>query len=457
MAEKDDSGSDRGERDDNEPEQDFWDKQWELASAGVEDLSGIKIPDSLTNMNPMDMLEKAVNLSKADSLTHLIFLAAMEYVKMTGPSSSSGESGQVNSAAGAGTSELTPAQDGPVTIFEDIASLNKAGLDYSCAEYLYLGQCFQLKMSLPPYVTSEAVAQNFSPELQVEVSSRMNTPDESFLDSATYAPTDSWSGGMLQYMGAFITRLIDFKGGLKGQVMETQTTINQSEPKTVEDAQSWREAMVIGNPSKTAFISMWQSMPGYCSGNSVPYQPYYHSGLDQLSWRLLATTESVVLAFHSLDELAWNSLGGTGTSLFPRLGVIDTNNQYAASLTAAARAASIVNETDPLYSGLSGLHVALPALQYSGGSVTSKPDYRFYDANQSLQSLKFREIYPKKDEVTCRGFNYTQSEVLSNTYDFNRTTKEGSLGMKIYKPFVCCSRVGKYLFTVAMPPTIGRK
>ncbi|WP_212578548.1 hypothetical protein, partial [Vibrio parahaemolyticus] len=113
-----------------------------------------------------------------------------------------------------------------------------------------------------------------------------------------------------------------------------------------------------------------------------------------------------LLAPHTLEELSWNTLGGTGTSLFPRMGIIDTNNKYAASLTAAARAASIVNETDSMYSGLTGLHVVMPASEYSMGSLTRKGDYRYYQTKQNLDHLKFRETFPENTN-TCKVFKYS--------------------------------------------------
>lgn len=414
----------------------------------------VELTNKIQQLNPMNIINSIKDLSNASSLAAYILGPAIEYVGMAELPEMPFEESTVVSAISAGVNELRPDQKKPTNIAEDWMSMVSSDITYSCIEYMFLGNCYQLKTSWIPKIRVRSVGQNYVADQQVEVSSRINTPDEPFFGNSSYAPSDMFSGGTVQWTGAYLTRLLDFTGGLKGKAVESQVQANQSSLIESTDAQIWREAMVIGNPSKPLAPSIWSSMPGYCSGNSAPYVPYYHSGLDQLSWRLLATTEAGLLATHTLEELSWNTLGGTGTSLFPRMGIIDTNNKYAASLTAAARAASIVNETDSMYSGLTGLHVVMPASEYSMGSLTRKGDYRYYQTKQNLDHLKFRETFPENTN-TCKVFKYSSSEIDKRSHEFESEVKEGSLAMKIYKPFVCCPRTGKYLFTLAFSPSIG--
>ncbi|MDN2483948.1 TraU family protein [Vibrio agarivorans] len=357
----------------------------------------------------------------------------------------------INDSSSAGNDMINESQSSPTGIFDDAWADVTANIDHSCHRYRMLGFCFSWRPGLIPRFYSYPVGQNRYPDQHVEVTANVPGDGESFFSAASNAPTDIFTGDLLQSGAAEFGRMTNISGGYNSSATKLQTTPNQAEQTDKTNPYLFREVMIMGNPS--LMPHPYSMMPGFCTGSTTPYIPYFHSALDHFSWRMLATTETVMLGTYMAEYGGtWNNVGRNfGGSVFPRMGFIEEHDQYRANVIAAFRAISIVNDTRSRYSGLAGFHVYKSVSPTASGSWGGGDD-SYYRMEHDHTTFRLRETYPEQAS-TCSDYTWSLSEVERKSESFRRNNKDGSMALKVYRPYVCCRKRGRYLETVAASPS----
>ncbi|MBD0788041.1 hypothetical protein HUO09_16935 [Vibrio sp. Y2-5] len=349
------------------------------------------------------------------------------------------------------TTGVTSTQAEPVSIWDDIAMSYSYDSKSSCVKYMFLGECWYIKTSWIPNIGTQSVAQNRLADLQIEVTSRVpSVSDSAFLMESDNAPTDSYSGSIVQNMGsvvgALFNELLTLDGDPGLQFME-----NESDNKN-NDIVLFREALVIGNPVQSLIMNPFSIMPGYCSSSVSPYTPYFVSSLDLFSWRILATTDTILLPIYMITYQGWNEVGKNMGSVFPRIGYNESPDEFDVAVTTSYRALSIVSDLRPQFSGILGLHIASPTPAYASGSWDNRGDYKYRTVRDHVTQLL--RIYYPFNGGTCTNFRgYSQSGKDQLNIKYNKKNKYHSGAFKVYRPYVCCKRKYQYLFTTAARPS----
>lgn len=340
-------------------------------------------------------------------------------------------------------------QSGPVNILDDIATSTAVGnLEMACVEYRYIGECWSIKTSYPWKFATKSIAQNYIPDLQVEVTSRTPSKDTDIFENSDNAPTDIFSGGIIQNVGTIFGRIMD---GLFSLGPDLQWMENQSAKTDTSNTLLFREAMVIGNPTESLTMSLWSVLPGYCSSSVPPYTPFFLSSIDVFSWRILATTDALILAIYSVNYASWNEIGASMGSVYPRLGLSESPEEFDTGVTMAYRAVSIVSDLRTAYSGVIGLHIALPTPTYAAGSRSNMGDMKFRTIRDHSSQL-LRMTYPKEAN-TCTNYSNiskVKKEVLNKMYTDDN--KYQSSAFKVYRPYICCKRKYSYIASLKIFP-----
>lgn len=411
----------------------------------AESLTGIDISSALgIDTDSVSDVDSASEDSESN-----IFTTAQEYLDGALPDMDS----LTNTLSDAMSAvSVSSTQKDPTSTTDDIVLSYTNNITDTCTEYKYLGLCWYIKTSLWPSIGTKNVAQNYVDDLQVEITSRIPAnPSSNYFSPSDNAPTDSFSGAIIQNVASTVAKTFDSLFSASSGAPEMQFTENQ-EDKNNAQGSLFREAMVVGNPVESVVISPWELLPGYCSSSVTPYVTYYTSSLDLFSWRILATTDALLLSVYSIDYMSWNEVGKNMGSVFPRMGYTESKDEMDAAVTTAYRAISIVSDRRTQYKGEVGLHIATPTDEYASGSRSNQSDYKFRTKRDHKTQL-LRMYFPT-DSDTCR--NYRSASQLSkqtlNT-KFNSSNRAHSAAFKVYRPFVCCKKKHSYLFTSALSPS----
>jgi len=345
-------------------------------------------------------------------------------------------------------------QKGPISYVEDILKTEiTENVDYDCVEYMYIGQCWWIKTSFPYGFGSNPVAENLVGDLQVEVTRRSPSDSVGIFEVADNAPTDTLSGSIIQNTAAIFGRIMDslYSAGPDMQFQENQSAItNPSNPN------QFLEAMVIGNPTLGLTTTLWASLPGYCVSSASAYTPYFVSSLDAYSWRILATTDALLLAVYTADYGGWNQVGSLMGSVFPRMGYVENPEEFNASVTVAYRALSIVSDLRPTYSGAAGLHIGTPTPAYAAGSLSNKSDMKYRTVRDHSSQL-LRMTFPEQGDTCTNYSGMSKVKTAQENAKFMESNKYASAAFKVYRPYVCCKKKHTYLYTtVFISPSFER-
>lgn len=336
----------------------------------------------------------------------------------------------------------------PLSIVDDILTSNVVdNVEFDdCVKYKFIGLCFWVKTSFPWGFGSNAAAQNYVEDLQVEVTRRVPVEGTGIFDEVDNAPTDLFSGGILQNVGAGFGRIMDSLYSTSS-APDLQYKENQSAITNTSNPNQFLEAMVIGNPTLSLSVNLWASLPGYCKSTTQSYKPYFVSSLDVYSWRVLATTDALLLALYTAQYASWNQIGTDMGSVFPRMGYSESPDELNATVTASYRALSIVNDLRPQFSGVAGLHVGTQTQAYASGSLSNKSDMK-YRTVRDHTSQRLRMTFPNEEQTCTTYTGLSKTALISENQDFVEKNKYGSASFKVYTPFVCCKRKHSYLYTV---------
>lgn len=340
-------------------------------------------------------------------------------------------------------------------------STDLSGDVMNCIEYKVVGMCFSYRITLFGIIFYENfVVEHYTRDTHVEITKRLPMADgiTDAIKADENASTDVTVGAMVNNATTSLWKRLNYDGsGLSSNGVVDALKMGSSEL-TDEYSEghnyTYSDAMVMGNPELTMFNSTVGSVfgtVGWCDSKNTPYFMYFHSAMDQFSWRWLATTESVLLGLYSGQDFAWNGIGSSFGSTMPRSGYVVSPSRFKSSVVTALRATSIVAENRPQYSGIAGAHLYFPMNEFASNSWT-KPQYK---TPQNTGFFKMEMVYPFKGKKCTRYKNLSFDDELNLDKQFNKGNKAQSAAFKIYRPIRCCKRKAKYITTVIAGSTIG--
>ncbi|EGR4213407.1 hypothetical protein DDN60_12760 [Vibrio cholerae] len=347
------------------------------------------------------------------------------------------------------------------------ADLNLSNL-IDCMDYSLVGSCLSVRWTWKgPKFTFGFAVEHFVRDVHVEVVPQ--APTESILEQKQSSVLPSSNSiaedAIMVYPYTWkISRQIGSGILLNG----IDKILEDAEGQTVRSRNNkflYSDVQVSGNIERHLFDSVANStvgMFGYCSSPTLPGMVYFNSTLDQFSWRWLATSETILTAAWQLKYSAWNDIGRGYGSTFPRSGYMIHNNRFQSSVISAIRATNISAENRTMFSGAAGLHVFNPLPQYAVRSFTEAD----YQTPQDAKSFKLSMIYPTEGPMCTRygsdeGYSALQSistqlaeEQLLK--EFTSGNPQNTAAFKLYRPFRCCPKNGRKVFSFVSPGKIGR-
>lgn len=211
-----------------------------------------------------------------------------------------------------------------------------------------------------------------------------------------------------------------------------------------------KNADAIGSPNLIVFSQLHRSEPAYfCEPQTTPYQPYYLSGVDFISWGALSLVSNIPeLAAGIADpEIlkglmpTQRELGNTENphvdqwgNIYPRTGVTTQVHDYKASALIAQRVADFLTREW-------SFHI-LPF-----GSLTKKDKAGVWYPKKIIENKKgnhkWRMLYPKL-ETQCHLFG---NRSTTDTYG-EKTSPQNNYSWELWRPYSCCERKGAILLSV---------
>lgn len=182
----------------------------------------------------------------------------------------------------------------------------------------------------------------------------------------------------------------------------------------------------IGHPGAEIFSRFLSSYGYSCSSSVVPFQPYFVSTLDTLSWRF-GMPESLYPEALTPGLREVGQVGDLWGNVYPRAGALGQTHDYKAGAVMAQRTADIVTRAGQL-------HVYLPltnpthAGYWPPASVKENSPgnhgWQMLSPQMSMQCITFPD----------RSITDTYADTLST---------EGNYAWALWRPYSCCQRRGQ--------------
>lgn len=330
-----------------------------------------------------------------------------------------------------------------------------------CLEYAVVGMCFSYRVTMFGINFYENfVVEHYSRDTHVEVTKKLPQVDKLSLSTKVSedAPTGIGVGGLVNNTATSLWKGLNYNGsGLSSNGVVDALEMGSSEMTTDYNnghSYTYSDAMVMGNPELTMFNSTVGSIygtVGWCDSSNTPYFLYFHSAMDQFSWRWLATTETVLLGLYSAQDLSWNGVGSGFGSVMPRSGYVVNNSRFKSSVISALRAVSVAGDNRGQFSGIAGAHLYFPMNEFANNTWT-RNEYR---TPQNAGFFKLEMIYPFEGKKCTRYKNLSYQDELDLEKKFNTQNKAQSAAFKVYRPFRCCKRKGNHIATVVSGSKLG--
>lgn len=182
----------------------------------------------------------------------------------------------------------------------------------------------------------------------------------------------------------------------------------------------------IGHPGAEIFSRFLSSYGYSCSSSVVPFQPYFVSTLDILSWRF-GMPESLYPEALTPGLREVGQVGDLWGNVYPRAGALGQTHDYKAGAVMAQRTADIVTRTGQL-------HVYLPLINPTrAGYWPPAPVKENSPGNHGWQMLS-----PQMN-TQCITF---PDRSVTDTYADTLST-EGNYAWALWRPYSCCQRRGQ--------------
>ena len=208
---------------------------------------------------------------------------------------------------------------------------------------------------------------------------------------------------------------------------------------TSKQALRFKEADAVGHP-KLLPMSLLSDV--FCGSQATPYQPYFSSAMDALTWRLggpeYLYVMNLVPGVREIGRWPFNSWGG----LFPRTGFVMQNEDPKASAIVAQRVGNIVTQSlQP--------HVYL---SLSGTPMDGKHYFKIpKEVKENKANTGVWQMNAPTRETSCQVFGKFDGPLSMNWSNSSRTSEDNKAVWSLWRPYECCERKGQvYLGTVPM-------
>jgi integrating conjugative element protein (TIGR03756 family) len=313
-----------------------------------------------------------------------------------------------------------PSHSGSITTPEIVNYTTRAAL--SCMRWKPVGMCFWLKCSISGCsVRTSIKVGHYQPDAVVSVYNELGENPwrevRSFLRSIQQSAAE----------------------GLLGDLVPVNSAGNRTEGgqgKRDHRNLIFRETDVVGHPISA--LSYFVSGTGYwCRSQTIPFFPYFQSGLDALSWRMeipeMFYPASVIPGMREMGRWPWQTWGG----VYPRTGWTTQTDEPKAAAINAQRAGDITTRVRQP-------HIYVPIRGGSRGGQRVWPPRALVEGN--ARTGVWQMLLPKP-ESSCRVFGQNDLRGFSS-WGGGKVDPEGDYAWNLWRPYSCCRRRGAFLFDI---------
>lgn len=312
-------------------------------------------------------------------------------------------------------SAMPTAQAGSISTPEIISRTASATI--ACMQWMPIGLCIWLDCSpLGCGVSTSLKVGHYQPDLVVTSYNELGGNPWTEIRATLGLAQRAAATGLL---GELLPIPIDSAGN------RTEGTARHRDHKNL----IFRETDAIGHPQGLIADQLPDLL---CDSQSVPFVPYFQSGLDALAWRQGIPESfypaSLIPGLRELGSWPWQTWGG----VYPRTGwTIQAEEPKAAALN-AQRAGDIVTRLDQP-------HVYLPLT--GPGSPTQRvwPPGPLMEKDPTTGTWQM--LLPAPD-TGCEVFGLDDRATVSG-WGGGRVDPEGDYVWNLWRPYRCCARRGE--------------
>ena len=303
------------------------------------------------------------------------------------------------------------------------AELSSLPADSSCHGYCITGVCLWLKCGWGCRVVTSIRVRHRNPDLVVTT-----------YDQVGQSP---W----VEYQSLLAALQISTLASLMSATTSTtpgggQQSVGKTNSK---QALRFKEADAVGHPK---LLPLSLLTDAFCGSQATPYQPYFSSAMDALTWRLggpeYLYVKNLLPGVREIGRWPLNSWGG----LFPRTGFVMQNEDPKASAIVAQRVGNIVTQfLQP--------HVYLPL---TGTPMDGKHYFNVpKELKENQSSSGVWQMNAPQGGSSCQVFGKFDGPLSTNWSNRSRTSEDNKAVWSLWRPYECCERKGQvYLGTVPM-------
>lgn len=222
--------------------------------------------------------------------------------------------------------------------------------------------------------------------------------------------------------------------GLVGLPIDSAGTRTRDDRR--DRARMFRDVDVIGHPASLLSLpGVGGTVPMMCPTAVRPFQPYFSSYLDALTWRSLLPVElfypaSLIPGMREIGAWPANSWG----AVYPRDGNVTQQHPVKAAAVLAQRAGDITTR-----SGQPHVYLPLPTggRRMVGNSMVWLPPALM---ERDASTGKWQMLAPLAQR-SCEVFGANDS-VLPVSWGDGRSSASGGYAFNLWRPYSCCSRAG---------------
>lgn len=194
---------------------------------------------------------------------------------------------------------------------------------------------------------------------------------------------------------------------------------------------TFKNADAFGHP-QGAIGQLLGSTGYYCKSQTMPFMPYFLSGLDFFAWREhmpeMFYPEALIPGTREVG-----SVGDNWGNLYPRSGFVSQAHDYKAAATIVQRVADIVSRNGQP-------HIYFPAARTGGAGSWLPGPVQEGRSN----THKWQMLHPKMSN-SCSVFpNGGQADTYSS-----QISNQGDYAWALWRPYSCCKRRGQtFLYNI---------
>ncbi|EAS1759722.1 TIGR03756 family integrating conjugative element protein [Salmonella enterica] len=188
----------------------------------------------------------------------------------------------------------------------------------------------------------------------------------------------------------------------------------------------YKDASAIGHPADASFYDFLSGLGYSCHSNVVPFQPYFLSTLDALTWRSGVPEMFYPEALTPLVREV-GQLGDLWGNIYPRGGALGQTHDYKMGAVIAQRAADIVTRAGQLHVYIPLVPVPRPGYWPPSPVIEGQRNNHGWQMLSPQMSMSCA-IFPDRSSID------TYADRLSPTGDY---------AWALWRPYSCCQRRGQ--------------